>query len=113
LRVVIKPDGSVEMVETEEGRQLAARLGTITQRRRATHIVPTDPVLRYCFIVIRGLVADDHGLAGWTRTWACQWDADLRPSGGPTVGPFDTRAEAIAYETKWLEENGWREHGAS
>lgn len=34
-----------------------------------------------------------------------QWTADLSPSGGPVLGPFPTRAEALAAEVRWLEEN--------
>ena len=33
------------------------------------------------------------------------WIADLRPSGGPVLGPFDTRGEALAAERKWLDAN--------
>lgn len=108
MRVVIRPDGNAEVMETEGGLELVPLLGTPVARTRATHIVPTDPVLRFAFVVIRGLTGETGRLVDWTRGWGCQWDADLRPSGGPTVGPFDTRAEAIAYELGWLEENGWR-----
>jgi hypothetical protein len=34
-----------------------------------------------------------------------QWLADLRPVGGPTLGPFSLRSEALAAERQWLEEN--------
>jgi hypothetical protein len=32
-----------------------------------------------------------------------QWTADLSPSGGPLLGPFKRRSEALAAETAWLE----------
>ena len=32
-----------------------------------------------------------------------QWTADLRPVGGPELGPFARRAEALAAELAWLE----------
>ena len=32
-----------------------------------------------------------------------RWTADLGPSGGPVVGPFDRRSEALAAEAAWLE----------
>ena len=35
-----------------------------------------------------------------------QWTADLGPSGGPVLGPFDHRSEALSTEHAWLEENG-------
>jgi hypothetical protein len=34
-----------------------------------------------------------------------QWLADLSPVGGPVLGPFDRRSEALAAELDWLEAN--------
>ena len=34
-----------------------------------------------------------------------QWVVDLSPSGGPTIGPFRRRGDAIAEEIEWLEAN--------
>jgi hypothetical protein len=34
-----------------------------------------------------------------------QWLADMSPVGGPTLGPFATRSEALAAEEAWLVEN--------
>jgi hypothetical protein len=34
-----------------------------------------------------------------------QWWADLAPVGGPKLGPFDRRSQALEAECKWLEEN--------
>lgn len=34
-----------------------------------------------------------------------QWMADLSPVGGPTLGPFIRRADAIAAEVNWLRKN--------
>ena len=31
-----------------------------------------------------------------------RWTADMGPSGGPVLGPFDTRAEALEEEKQWL-----------
>lgn len=33
-----------------------------------------------------------------------RWNADLAPVGGPVLGPFDLRSEAITAETHWLDE---------
>lgn len=30
------------------------------------------------------------------------WTADLSPVNGPTLGPFETRAEALSAELEWL-----------
>ena len=31
-----------------------------------------------------------------------KWSADLSPVGGPTIGPFDRRSDALAAEVAWL-----------
>ena len=33
------------------------------------------------------------------------WHADLGPVGGPILGPFGRRSEALAAESEWLEAN--------
>jgi hypothetical protein len=32
-----------------------------------------------------------------------QWRADLSPVGGPRLGPFDLRSQALRAEQRWLE----------
>ena len=34
-----------------------------------------------------------------------QWTADLSPVGGPLLGPFDLRQEALDAEVAWLAEH--------
>jgi len=34
-----------------------------------------------------------------------KWFADLLPSGGPVLGPYDTRDDALAAEVVWLDEH--------
>ena len=36
-----------------------------------------------------------------------RWTADLSPAGGPLLGPFALRSEALAAETDWLNHNGF------
>jgi hypothetical protein len=38
-----------------------------------------------------------------------KWLADLSPVGGPVLGPFERRSEALAAEQAWLEEHWLRE----
>jgi len=35
-----------------------------------------------------------------------QWEADMKACGGPKLGPFNLRDDALKAEVKWLEENG-------
>lgn len=34
-----------------------------------------------------------------------RWTADMAPSGGSVLGPFNTRGEALSAETDWLREH--------
>ena len=34
-----------------------------------------------------------------------KWTADLSPVGGPVLGPYDLRCDALAAEAEWLERN--------
>ena len=36
---------------------------------------------------------------------AGRWIADLAPVGGPKLGPFDKRTDALAAEVQWLRDN--------
>jgi len=73
MQLVISPDGTLRCVYGE-----AIDLQTLGQPdiRRASHVEP-----------------DGHG----------QWTADLTPVGGPVLGPFPQRSEALAAESQWLE----------
>lgn len=75
MRVLIHPDGRVTCLY-DETIDLAA-LGSLAIRR-ASHVEP-----------------DETG----------RWQADLSPVGGPTLGPFALRSEALDAEREWLETN--------
>ena len=38
-------------------------------------------------------------------TTDAQWTADLSPLGGPLLGPFPLRSDALRAELEWLEQN--------
>ncbi len=73
MQLVISPGGAVRCIYGE-----AIDLVTLGQPhiRRASHVEP-----------------DGRG----------QWIADLGPVGGPKLGPYLRRSDAIAAEHQWLE----------
>jgi hypothetical protein len=73
MHLVVAPGGCVRAIYAEEI-DLAA-LGR-PEVSRASHVEP-------------------DGRGGWT--------ADLSPVGGPALGPFALRSEALAAEVAWLE----------
>ena len=75
MQLVIKPDGAVRCLYDESIDLHALGRPVIT---RGSHVEP-----------------DQHG----------RWLADLSPVGGPRLGPFDSRSQALAAENRWLEEH--------
>ncbi len=75
MHLVVAPDGMVKAIFAETIDLAALGRPTIA---RASHVEP-----------------DDGGL----------WLADLRPVGGPVLGPFALRSEALEAEVAWLEAN--------
>ena len=73
MTLVVLPDGSVRCVYGES-LDLAA-LGR-PEIRRGSRVEPTPDG---------------------------RWTADLAPCGGPVLGPFGRRSEALAAELDWLE----------
>jgi hypothetical protein len=73
MQLVITPGGMVRCIYDEAINPSSLGLPAI---RRASHVEP-----------------DESG----------QWRADLSPVGGPLLGPFSLRSDALAAELLWLE----------
>ena len=75
MQLVFETDGTVRCVNTED-----IDLGVIGDRKitRGSHVEP-----------------DENN----------QWWADMSPVGGPMLGPFEKRGDALVAEVKWLEAN--------
>lgn len=72
--IFVRPDGTVEFLYEDALRPLLA-LGPATITR-ASHVEPTPDG---------------------------RWTADLSPRGGPLLGPFTRRQEALDAERSWLQ----------
>jgi hypothetical protein len=75
MDLVVSPDGTVRAIYAED-----INLGDLGSPliSRASHVEP-----------------DSQG----------RWLADLSPVGGPVLGPFDRKSEALTAELTWLEAN--------
>ncbi len=80
MQLVIDPGGNVRCVYDEA--LPLAELGRLTITR-GSHVEPNEAGL---------------------------WTAGLLPVGGPLLGPFATRSEALTAEREWLEQH-WLSHG--
>lgn len=74
MQLIVHSDGTLRCVYSEE---LDLHSLGRPQIRRASHVEP-----------------DVHGY----------WRADLSPVGGPVLGPFEQRSEALHAEAEWLGE---------
>ena len=107
ITIVISNDGQSRLGVGEDAHRILGRMGIVV-RKRASHIRPRQPLLRWLFILIRFVCNDDKRfkpLVKWSRTWKCKWMVDLRKSGGRLVGPFAERLVAITYEVQWVNAN--------
>jgi hypothetical protein len=75
MQMLIAPNGSIRCLYDESLDLMA--LGSLTIRR-ASHVEPDE---------------------------AGRWFADLSPVGGPALGPFDCRSQALVAERAWLEDH--------
>lgn len=75
MKLVVDPSGNIRCLYSEE---IDLHAFGILNIQRASHVEP-DPDGR--------------------------WHVDLSPVGGPSLGRFRTRSEAIAAEIGWLEAN--------
>jgi hypothetical protein len=80
MKLLIRPDGTVRAIYSEEIDLGVLGRPTIT---RASHVEP--------------------GQDG-------RWRADLSPVGGPILGPFGRRSEALEAEHAWLERHWLLDH---
>jgi len=102
MKVAIAPDGKqIQFIHSDAA---LAALGTIgnASMRRASHVEPwlsLSPAAQNNFMEDR-LAANDP----FTESeLVALWFADMSPVGGRTLGPFQTKAAALAAEVEWIE----------
>ena len=76
FKLSISPTGNAVAIYDDRLAEFFNELGT-PKTRRASHVEPA---------------ADGTG-----------WTADMSPMGGPILGPFHLRSEALAAEITWLD----------
>ena len=103
--IAVSPDGVITFVHDEALAGLT-RCGTATLRR-ASHVEPENLLKRSLFNILRRCFGDVGPVARWPRRWPGNWRVDLAPSGGPILGPFAGRSEAIQREVEWLNNYAW------
>jgi len=82
ITFIIRTDGTLRFIHDDSLRGLLDQgKATIT---RASHVEPGDPAK-----------GQNHS----------KWYADLAPSHGPVLGPFDTRQAALDAEVEWVTNN--------
>ena len=75
MQIAIAADGTTRFIHNDV---LDAKALGAASIQRASHVEPNDDLT---------------------------WTADLTPVKGPVLGPFPTRAAALAAEVLWLERN--------
>ena len=101
--VAIDARGVMRFVDHGSFRGLAGFEGAVL--RRASHVEPANGFKRVLFRVVRCVAGDQGPVARWSRRWRGNWRVDLGPSGGPVLGPFADRKQAIDREIQWLSEH--------
>jgi hypothetical protein len=72
--VIVEPNGMVRFIYDDDLASVMQDVGSLSVAR-ASHVEPTSDG---------------------------RWSADMSPVGGPMLGPFDTRSEALTREVDWL-----------
>jgi hypothetical protein len=99
LIVNINDEGVISYVKSNDA---PAFEGEYSQRR-ASNVLPIHPLKFAPFIFLRWLFGDRGRVSEWTRAWKGPHIVQI--VGGPELGPFKSRQEALEYEVQWLLEN--------
>ncbi len=73
------------------------------EKKRVSHVVPGNLILRALFLSLRAIVRDESTAASWTRAWGCNWIVHIDEE---KYGPFVDRDEAISFEKEKIYQQG-------
>jgi len=100
LEVLIGPKGEIRFVHDDDLASAFADEQTFTSR--ASRVEPSHEWCPHCGQVIGH--KSDCEYERFETLATTGWAADLAPVGGPVLGPFARRADALAAEVAWLKE---------
>ena len=109
IEIIVGVDGrSVRHIYADDLVKLTDKFGEDTEIKRASYVEPTE------------VLGDIPGALDWLQvnrpgviyetvpgfvSLPSGWWADMRPSGGPILGHFRSRQEALDAELAWLSEH--------
>lgn len=100
MEIIITANGDLRFIYNDDAAALMnAGKATIV---RASHV---EPASDYCATHGAWMAVECNALGCVRLGLAHQWAADMAPSGGPLLGPFDSRQSALAAEVEWLQQN--------
>lgn len=113
VKIVIGKGGEIRHLHDDRVTAALSKLGT-SSLERASHVEPLNELLsipgaqRWLWKHLQrttGCGPDEANkkLAEMSRL---EWWADLRPVGGPILGPYAGRDAALSAEKEWLESHG-------
>ena len=122
LELIISPNGTSRHLNDPDANRVFAAVGPAQSVRRNSRVdtwmdltatarnlirqVDDGRMALFCVHgshVMSQLRADGaHVTATAYVVWDCLWWADMRLSGGPILGPYNTREDALQEEKTWL-----------
>lgn len=103
VTVHITEDGTIRFLVNEDSKPFLTEDAVV---RRASHVEPTQAILRLLFHGLRFIFGEKGWMADFTRRWPCEWRINLSPIHGPILpGTYCNRQAAIDAEVLYLNEN--------
>lgn len=74
------------------------------ERRRASHILPSHPLKRVAFRVLRAVFGERGRVSEWTRQWYGPWQLRMADKPGEVTFEAMSRRVVLAYERELVNE---------